>query len=237
MNDDLQASLNELIRSGSTSNPALNSLLSDYTKYHVVLVIVGGLFVLGFLLLSIFSWTQFKRAPKAGNRRWTFEKKTYFSFGLSSAVVGLLMALIVAANVSSVLSPRQGLSGSLGMLGTPRAGSRADELHQAFSTWLRSGTADMPSLIQSRIDDRLAWQRPKAAICSVVFIVFTVLSARIWRTLIRKSRVREGRWTLKDVALLAVGAGTGSACLLLMVMVIGNAQGSFAPMSLTLFYG
>jgi len=64
-----------------------------------------------------------------------------------------------------------------------------------------------------------------------------LLSARIWRTLIRRSRLRPKVWTPKDVTLLAAGLLCGPVCLLLMLMVIGNTQASFAPLSMTLFYG
>ncbi len=39
------------------------------------------------------------------------------------------------------------------------------------------------------------------------------------------------------MALLITGVLAGPVCLLLMLMVIGNTQASFAPLSMTLFYG
>ena len=123
------------------------------------------------------------------------------------------------------------------MLGTPQTGTRTDQRHQAFKTWLQSGSTQVPSLIQRKIDERLAWQRPKAIISSLLLIVFVVLSARIWHTLIRGSRLHEARWKLKEVSLLTAGVTTVNACLLLMLMVMGNTQGSISPLSLTLFFG
>ncbi len=147
------------------------------------------------------------------------------------------MALAVAANASNVAHPRHGFSGGLGMIGTPRAGTRTAELHQAFATWLQSGQTVTPTLMNSRIDERLAWQRPKAIICSALLVVFELLSARIRRTLIRRSRARQTGWRPKDVALLATGVVAGPVCLLLTLMVIGNTQATFALLSMTLFYG
>jgi hypothetical protein len=34
-----------MIQSDSQSNPAMNTLINDYTTYHVVLVVAGGFFV------------------------------------------------------------------------------------------------------------------------------------------------------------------------------------------------
>lgn len=237
MDDSLRNVLNELLVSGTDSNPALNDLLRDYTKYHVAFIAVGGLFLLAFTVLSILSWRRFRRTPKSDNRRWSFERATYLLFGASSVVVAMMMALFVAANASNVADPRHGFSGGLGMIGTAGAGTRTAELHQAFTTWLQSGQSETPTLIKSRIDDRLAWQRPKAIICGALVVVFVLLSAHIWRTLIRRSRARQTGWSLKDVILLAAGLLGGPACLLLMLMVIANTQASFAPLSMTLFYG
>jgi hypothetical protein len=237
VDDTLQETLRKLMRSGTESNPALNVLLADYTKYHVVLVVVGGLFLLGLILLSVFFWTRFRSAPRTDVRRWTFEKKTYFSFGILSVVVAMFLALVVAANVSTVMNPRQGFSGSISMLRTGPPGTPTDDLHQAVDAWLQSGSADTPSVVQDQIDERLAWQRPKAIICSVLLVVFVILSALIWRALIRTSRDGAAKGRLKKVSLLLLGVVTVLACLLLMLMVMGNTQGSIAPISLTLFFG
>lgn len=237
MNDGLRSTLDELLRSGSDSNPALNELLRDYAAYHVVFIGIGGLFLLAFAGLAMFSWRRFRRTPGSEGRRWSFERATYLCFAAMGVVVTLMMTVIVAANASSVADPRHGFSGGLGMIGTPPDGTPTAELHQAFSTWLQSGETEPPALIDARIDDRLAWQRPKAIICSVLLVVLVLLSAHIWRTLIRRSRARHARRTPKDVGLLGAGLLGGAACLVLMLMVIGNTQASFAPLSMTLFFG
>ena len=235
--DSLQTTLNNLLQSGTRSNPALNSLLSDYTKYHVVLLIVGGLFTLTLVTLSVLFWARYKRAPKSDAGKWTFEKQSLFSFGLLTTVVGLFMALIVVANASSVLNPRQGFSGVVGMLGTSQAGTPKAEMYQSFNTWLQSGSTQVPLLIQTKIDNRLAWQRPKAIICSVLLAIFLIVSIRIWDALIRQSKVREAQRKLQQSALLFSGVVAVAVCLLSTVMVIGNTQGAVAPLSLTLLYG
>ncbi len=237
MRSNLHDTLEELLSSGPDSNPALNALLDDYTKYHVAFVGVGGCFLLAFAVLAAFSWRRFRKARKLETRRWSFERVTYLFFAASSAVFALTMALLVSANASNVADPRHGFSGGLGMLDTPRAGTRAGELHQSFATWLQSGQTDTPTMVNARIDDRLAWQRPKAIICSVLLVVVLLLCAHIWRILIRGSRVRQKGWTPKDVTLLAAGLLGGPVSLVLMVMVIGNTQASLAPLSMTLFYG
>ena len=236
-NENLQSALNKLIQSGSQSNPAMNTLINDYTRYHIVLVVVGGFLVLIFILLSIFFWTQFRRTPKADKHKWTFEKKVYASFGALSAVVGLLIALIVAANTTNVLNPQHGFSLLVDSLGTPKAGTQMDKLYQAFNTWIQSGSANIPPLIQRKIHERLAFHTTKAIVCGVLLVVFVAFSIRIWSTLIKKSQVRESKRGLKERVLLVAGTSTITLSLLLMVIVVANMQGAFAPITLTLLYG
>jgi len=235
--DILRETLDELLRSGTTSNPALNSLLDDYTTYHLVLVGVGSLFLLGFVLLSIRSWTGFRRAPRARDRRWTFEQRAYLSFAALGGVLGALMTVLIAANLSSVLDPRRGFAGSLGMVGTPRPGTATAGLHQAFTTWLQSDSSATPQLVQRAIDDRLAWQRPKAVICIVLLVVSVWLCVRIWRSLIVTSRVGENGRNLTTVGRRLGRWSLVTVCFLLMLMVLGNTQASIAPLGLTLFAG
>jgi hypothetical protein len=234
-NANLQSTLSKLIQSGSWSNPAMNILLNDYTLYHVVLVIAGSFFVLIFILLSLFFWTQLRRIPQAAQHKWTFEKKAYFSLGALSIVVGLLMALIVAVNATNVLNPQHGFSLLVDSLGTPKAGTPMDTLYQAFNTWVRSGSANIPPLVQSKIHERMAFHTTKALVSGVLLVVFVALSTGIWSILIKKSRVREFKW--KEGALVVSGAATIALSLLLMVIVVANMQGAFAPITLTLAFG
>lgn len=217
VDDGLQTTLDELLRSGTESNPALNALLGDYVRYHVVFIVVAGLFFLALVALSAFSWRRFRRAGKA-----TAQRRTYLGFGISSLLLALMLALLITANLSSVLDARQGFAGAIGLL----SASGNAELQQAFTTWLQSGTEEVPAAVQAAIDERLAWQAPKAIICAVLLATFGALSFLIWRAYLRKPRA---------LTLLA-GLTTAFVCLILMLMVIGNTQGALAPLSLTLFY-
>lgn len=235
MNDRLQITLEELLRSGTEANPALNTLIDDYTRYHAGVAVLGGLLLMLFALLCVFFWKQFKSTPMRHGTR--FERKTNRRFFVMCVLSLSLLAVTVAANVSNALEPRAGFAGSVGALSAPAPGTRLGMIHESFNGWLHSGSATMPPVIQSAIDDRLAWQRPKALICSALLLIFTLLSAWVWRHLFRKSRSAEFRWRLSEVALLAAGHGAVAACLLLILMVIGNTQASLAPITLTLMFG
>jgi hypothetical protein len=234
--DSLRTSLSELLTSGTDTNPALNALLRDYTTYHRVLAVVGGAFFIALTVLSAVLWRRFRRSRTPG-QGWSFERRALFGLGLVAVGTALFLALVVAANLSTVLDPRTGFAGALGLLGTPKPGTSAAQLHEAFSTWLQSGASAVPPEVTAAIDDRLSWQRPKAVVCSVLLVVTAALTALAWRSLVRRSRVRQGRRSARERLLLA-GAVLGvPVCLLLMLMVLGNVQGSLAPLSLTLFFG
>lgn len=237
MNDSLQTTLNKLIQSGSGSNPALNTLINDYTMYHIVFVIAGGLLVIIFVLLSIFFLWQWKKSPKTDKSKWTFEKKLYFAFVTFSILVGLAMALITAANATNAVNPRHGFSLLPDSLVTPTVGTQKYQLHMAFNMWLQSGSADIPSIIQSKIHERVVFHTAKAIVCTILLVLSVVFSKFIWNVLIKRSRMREAKWRLKESALVVSGVATIALSLLLMVIVVANTQAAFGPITLTLLYG
>ncbi len=235
MSDGLQTTLGELLRSGTTTNAALNRLIGDYAAYHLVLVLEGSLFALGLATLAGSSWRRVRGLhPGSG---WSFERKTTLCSAVASTVLAAMLMVLVAANLSNVMHPRQGLAGTLSVIESSQPGSRQEVLHQEFATWLESGDAAVPASIQTSVDHRLAWQQPKAAICALLLIATSALAARVWRALIRRSRRAEWRWGTANRLLFVAGTAAAAACPLLMAMAIGNTQASFAPISLTMLYG
>lgn len=237
MNDVLQTTLHKLIQSRSRPNPALNALMNDYILFHVVRVVDGGLLVVIFVLLSGLFWLRWKRLPRSDERNWTFERKTYFAFGILSTVVGLLIAFVVVVNAATVLNPWPGLSLLVDQLETPKTGTQMAKLYQAFNTWLQSGSQSIPPLIQQRIQERIALHRTRVIVCGIFLVAFAVLSKSIWSTLIKRSRAREPKWTLKEGALFVCGTASVTLSLLLMVIVDVNLRWAFAQITVTLLYG
>jgi hypothetical protein len=221
----LRSTLVTLMASGADDNPALNALLSGYVWFHLVEAIVGGLFLVALALFAGFCWRRFRRSSGTGG---SFERRTYLWFGLLGTTVSLFLAVVVVANVSSVLNPRPGFSGSFGLIGSPPTGSPAAELQESFTGWLRSGSSQMPAPVTRAIADRVAWQGPKAVICAVLLAALVRLSVVVWRTLIRRSG---------GGVLLLAGVAAVPACLLLMLMVMGNVQGSLVPITSTMLFG
>ncbi|MBK8034536.1 MAG: hypothetical protein IPK17_34545 [Chloroflexi bacterium] len=178
-----------------------------------------------------------KRAPKADTRKWTFEKKVYFSFWALSLMVGALFALTVLANATNVVDPHHGFTLLVDSLGTPNAGTQKYQLYQAFNTWIQSGIPNIPAVAQNRFLERISFNSTKALVSGVLMVVFIVVSIRIWNLLIKQSKANEAKWRLKENALLISGVATVSFSLLLLVIVVANMQAAVAPIALTLLYG
>ena len=212
-------------------------MLDDYAAYHATLVVVGGCFLLALLLFTGFCWKQYRRSLARGAGARTFERRTFARLGLSSIAVSALLAVVVAANLSNALDARNGFAGVVTLLGSPPAGSDRAELDLEFASWVQSGAASTPSPIEDRIDDRLAWQQPKAIITGVLLVLIAMSSARAWRTLVRVSRVAARPWAARDRVRLAGAIGSVPVCLVLMLMVIGNTQASVAPLTVTMLFG
>ena len=229
MNDELHNRIREQRTSGWQSNPAMKTLINDYATYHLVLVLAGGFLVLILLLLSIVFWVRFTKIPKAGRFKWPFEKKVYFSFGLLSSIVSLFFALIVAANATNAFNPVPGFS----LLADSSSISTNTVAGRALNEWIQSGNGNVPPVLEQKVQERIAWQRPKAIICGMLLVVFVVLSVRLWSALIRATRANEPKWQLKENTFFVAGIVTVAFSLLMMVMVVANMQAAIAPITIT----
>jgi len=181
-----------MVKSNSQSNPVMNKIIGDYAKYHTIIVIACGCLVLIFALLSIIFWTKFKRMPKISKLKRNFEKMIYFSFGISSSIMALLMILIVAANASNALNPLQGFSLAVG---TPitQGEIHTDELHHTFSEWIKSGNTNIPPIIEKQINECAKFHTTKAINSGILLIIFVTLSIILWPTLIKRTKVNDSK--------------------------------------------
>ena len=230
MNDQLRNMLIDRLKSGWQSNPGMSALVHDYARYHAVLVIAGGLLVVVFVLLSVFSWISFKKIPKAGRFRWASRKQVYFSFGILSTIVSFFVLLVVAANATNAFNPLPGFS-SLVSSSAIRSDSAVGD---ALNGWITSGSGKIPPVIEQRIHDRIAWQEPKAVVCGIGLIALVALSVFLWRMLIKAMEPVGPKRRLKKVVLSTAGSAAVAIALLLMVMTVANLQGAIAPMTISI---
>lgn len=234
MKDELQRTLSEIMESGSQSNPAVNALISDYANYHAVLVFVGGFLVLMFAWLSLLFWTKFKKSPKISKLKWGFERKAYFSFGLLSSSVTLMMILIVIANLTNALNPLHGFSLLDVSFKISDGVTYKDELRNAFYDWIQSDNGNIPSILQEKFNKRIEFHTNKAMASGILLILFVGLSVYIWNVLVRRTKSKDSKWRLKEKAYFGFGMATVVLTLLMMVIVVANTQAAFAPKTLSM---
>jgi type II secretory pathway component PulF len=90
---------------GGTPGPALQSLLADFTRYHVAMVVLGALVTAGLLASAVALWRRRVRMPAAHPR----------GRGLLALAAGALLltaaffAVVTAGNASTVADPAPAL--------------------------------------------------------------------------------------------------------------------------------
>jgi hypothetical protein len=206
------------------TNAAYDALLRDYTRYHAVFVILGGLATTAIAATTIVLWSRYRRVRAAGERN--FERKLYFRLAILNSLFVAFMALAFAANLSTTLHPQPGLD-ALIAAPQPTGGQTA-----VVDGWLRAGTAKVPPAIQAAVDQRLDWQAPKAAISAILLVGVAFVAVRIWSALIRRSATISSN-TTPNPGLLVSGIATTMESLVLIVMAIANTQASLAPLAIT----
>jgi hypothetical protein len=221
--------LTELLNDRDSNNPAFNYLLNDYAKYHFVMVILGGI---SFISLAIFSGYQMrlitKNASFIANLK-TIRGKAALYLSTLTGFLALSLVLIVIGNLGNALNPRPGFKSSLGMLGNPPSGTKKALLQQSYADWIESESASIPRTVSRIVDDRISWQMPKALICLVLLALFIYLCKLVWAPILRGAEAH-------IYQLFALGVFLSVICGLLLIMAIANAQGSIAPVSLSLFF-
>jgi Ca2+/Na+ antiporter len=212
----------------------MHQIIDGYAKYHAVLAIVGGVFLLTLLVLSVKSWIKFRRVAKTGKFKWSFEKKVYFCFATLYAFVALFLALITAANVTNATNPLPGFTGGISSMTTD---SYNKQLYAAFNDWIVSGNTTAPNLVQQRIQHRRVFHTTRTVVGIVLLAVFTVLSISFWKTLVKKRKTSEAKWTLKETGMLLAGMAAVALALVMMIVVMANLQSAIAPIANTLQFG
>ena len=233
MTSDLPELLRAYINSGSRTNTAVEFLISDYAKYHYVMVILGGISA-GLLLFLAFNQSRkfWFRTNSLRNLR-TFSGKIHFYVASLSGFLGLLLTLISVGNLGNALNARSGFLNSLPMLESHQSDNHQTEFQTGISNWFYSGKSSVPPEINRLIDERLSWQRPKAIISLILLVSVIYISKKLWNSLIfHSSSISRNQ----KVAQFSGGIVLSLFVVLFLAMFIGNTQGSIAPVALSLFY-
>jgi hypothetical protein len=126
----------------TTHNAAYDMLLEDYTRYHVVFVLLGGLATTALAATSIVLWSRYRRVQAARERG--FERKLYFRLAILNSLFLAFVALAFAANLSTALRPQPGLDA---LIAAPHPSGGQPGVVDA---WLRAATAKVPRPYRQR---------------------------------------------------------------------------------------
>ncbi len=217
------------------SNPAMKTLMNDYARAHSIVVVLGGAFVIGFAILSVFFWKQFRKqskAPDALRSKSPVTVRMYFRAWLLASAVTLSLGLVVFANASNAIDPLPGFS----MANTPTT-PNTNAVDAALNDWIVSGQKQMPAVIEEKISKRISWQRPKAIITGVLFALFAALSVKNWKALIQRVQSGKSLWQPQGIALLAGKFTVLPLAFMMLVMFLANTQGALAPITISLLGG
>jgi hypothetical protein len=237
MNDsDLREVFARIAQSGSTEFPAYTILLEDYWNFHFVSVILVALSLCAMGAITGLVWARLLR--KQHNQHDSllgFERRAYILFSVTGSIVTLIMLVFFIANLGTVIAPQYGFLQTVPETSATIIEERPAGFNKAIKDWVESGSPQMPAILQQAVDERLSWQKPKAAICITLFIILAVGTTLLWQRLIQRSRNDVGlagrKWQIiTGFAVLAL-----PIIFLLWLMAIANTQASIAPIMISLF--
>lgn len=231
--DSLRPTLQSLLQADALRNPAFDRLLLDYSNYHRVFMLLGTPIAILMGIAAFLAWRNVARMGARGMRRTAWRMTAFL--GVVSTVTGLFLGLVLVANASNVLSPRSGFSALAATLPPAPPGSELARLHHGFDLWLSSGSAAPPAPVTRHVQERLAWQRPKALLCGLLLAVLTALTVKFWSRAVKPQGGAGGAFPDAKTNLLLILSVPGLH--LLALMFIANTQAALAPITITMLFG
>jgi len=92
-------------RTSGYTPPALDAMVSDFTRYHVEMAVAAAVVAVALLSLTVVFWRSFARVGSANRRT----RRVLGWFGVFSALSSLIMVVILVANTSVAADPAPAL--------------------------------------------------------------------------------------------------------------------------------
>jgi hypothetical protein len=103
--DQVRQQLSDSVRAGGRTPPALDVMVSDFSRYHVAVAVIGAFVAVVLLGLSLLLWKLFARTASSDRRT----KRVLGSFGVLSVLLSLAVIVLVVANVTVAAQPAPAL--------------------------------------------------------------------------------------------------------------------------------
>ncbi len=92
-------------RSGHRTPPAVDVMVSDFARYHLVLAIVAVIVAVTLIGLTVVSWRRFATTASSDRRA----RRVLVSFGVLSVVLSLVVIMVAVANTGTAADPTPAL--------------------------------------------------------------------------------------------------------------------------------
>lgn len=103
--DQVRQRLADSLSAGDRTPPALEVMISDFSRYHVALAVVAAIVTVALIGMSVGLWKRLARTGSSDRRT----RRVLGSFGVLSALLSLLVIVVVVANTTNAADPAPGL--------------------------------------------------------------------------------------------------------------------------------
>ncbi|MER7335253.1 MULTISPECIES: hypothetical protein [unclassified Micromonospora] len=90
---------------GDHTPPALDVMVSDFSRYHVAMAVVSAIVAVVLIGVSVVSWRRFARTGSSDRRT----RRLLGAFGVLSALSSLVVIVVVVANTTTAADPAPAL--------------------------------------------------------------------------------------------------------------------------------
>lgn len=103
--DQVRQRLTDSLSRGDQSPPALEVMISNFSRYHVALAVVGAIVAVVLSAMSVVLWKRFARTGSSDRHT----RRVLGSFGVLSALLSLVVIVVVVANTTTAAHPAPAL--------------------------------------------------------------------------------------------------------------------------------
>ncbi|WP_199742987.1 hypothetical protein [Nocardia stercoris] len=104
--DQVEHRLADSPSAGGRTPPALDVMITDFSRYHVAMAVVAAMVAIVLVVVSVVFWKGFADTVKSDRRT----RCVLASFGVLSALLSLIAIAVVVANTTNAADPAPGLS-------------------------------------------------------------------------------------------------------------------------------
>ncbi|MEU4777283.1 hypothetical protein [Micromonospora sp. NPDC023633] len=103
--DQVRQRLADSLSGGDQAPPALEVMISDFSRYHVAMAVVAAIVAVVLIGMSVVLWKRFARTGSSDRRT----RRVLGSFGVLSALLSLVVIVVVVANTTTAADPAPAL--------------------------------------------------------------------------------------------------------------------------------